>query len=159
MKKVKVEAVQILGEGGSALSLVSGFTLALAFIFLGPSACGRTEEPSASSAATPVVQKATSRPADAESRVETSVVAYSSVKVALTLAGKVAYGEDRYSKISSPLQGRVVEVRAHLGDHVKAGDVLLVIDSAEMTAGYSAFVKEYFELDCDRRAARLAKGL
>ena len=39
----------------------------------------------------------------------------------LTLAGKVAYGEDRYSKISSPLQGRVVEVRAHLGDRVEAG--------------------------------------
>ncbi|MFO0730445.1 MAG: efflux RND transporter periplasmic adaptor subunit [Nitrospiraceae bacterium] len=38
------------------------------------------------------------------------------------MVGKVAYGEDRYSKISSPLQGRVVEVRAHLGDRVKAGD-------------------------------------
>src|SRR5438093_4627043 len=159
MKKVKVEAVQILREGGSALSLVSGFTLALAFIFLGPSACGRTEEPSASSAATPIVQKATSRPADVESRVETAVVAYSSVRAALTLAGKVAYGEDRYSKISSPLQGRVVEVRAHLGDHVKAGDVLLVIDSPDISAAYSDFVKESSELEYATRAYGLAKDL
>ena len=121
--------------------------------------CGRNEEPSASSAATPVVQKATSRPVDTESRVETSVVAYSSIKPALTLAGKVAYGEDRYSKISSPLQGRVVEVRAKLGDRVKAGDVLLVVDSPDITAAYSDFVKEASDLEYATRAYGLAKDL
>ena len=165
MKQVKVEAQ---AEGKSfalwarCLSgcFASTSTLALTFfLVLLLSACGRTEEPSASSAATPVVQKATSRPADAESRVETSVVAYSSIKAVLTLAGKVAYGEDRYSKISSPLQGRVVEVRAHLGDHIKAGDVLLVIDSPEITAAYSEFVKESSELEYATRAYGLAKDL
>ncbi len=122
-------------------------------------ACGRTEEPSASSAATPVVQKTPSRPAEAESRVETSVVAYGSVKAGLTLAGKVAYGEDRYSKISSPVQGRVVEVRAKLGDHVKAGDVLLVVDSPDIAQAYSEFVKEHSELNYATRAYELAKDL
>jgi len=131
--------------------------LVLSLVFVG--ACGRHEEPSASSAATPTAQKVPSRPADAESRIETSVVAFSSEKAALTLAGKVAYGEDRYSKISSPLQGRVLEVRAHLGDHVKAGDVLLVIDSPDITAAYSDFVKEASDLEYATRAYGLAKDL
>jgi len=86
-------------------------------------------------------------------------VAYSSERAALTLAGKVAYGEDRYSKISSPVQGRVVEVRAKLGDHVKAGDVLLVVDSPDITAAYSDFVKESSELEYATRAYGLAKDL
>ncbi|MGH7166891.1 MAG: efflux RND transporter periplasmic adaptor subunit, partial [Nitrospiraceae bacterium] len=73
--------------------------------------------------------------------------------------GKVAYGEDRYSKISSPLQGRVMEVRAKLGDRVKAGDVLLVIDSPDITAAYSDFIKEASDLEYATRAYGLAKDL
>ena len=126
-------------------------------------ACGRTEAPDASNAATPAVQKgsrkAPSPPTDIQSRIETAVVDYSSVKPELTLAGKLAYGEDRYSKISSPLQGRVVEVRAKLGDRVKAGDVLMVIDSPDITAVYSEFVKEASDLEYATRAYELAKDL
>ncbi len=119
--------------------------------------CGRAEEPSQSNAATPPVSPAPV--AEAQPRIETAVVEYSPVKPALVLAGKVAYGEDRYSKISSPLQGRVVEVRVHLGDRVKAGDTLLVIDSPDITAAYSDFIKEASELEYATRAYELAKDL
>jgi cobalt-zinc-cadmium efflux system membrane fusion protein len=94
-----------------------------------------------------------------QSRVETAVVSTSAVNPTVALAGKVAYGEDRYSKISSPLQGRVVEVRAKLGDRVKVGDILMVIDSPDITAAYSDFVKEASELEFSTRAYDLAKDL
>ncbi len=135
-------------------ALTLTLTLALAW-----SACGRTEAPGPSSAATPTVQKAPSPPADIQSRIETAVADYSQVNSELTLAGKVAYGEDRYSKISSPLQGRVLEVRVKLGDRVKAGDVLLLIDSPDITAAYSEFVKEASDLQYATRAYELAKDL
>jgi cobalt-zinc-cadmium efflux system membrane fusion protein len=77
----------------------------------------------------------------------------------LSLAGKIAYGEDRYSKISSPLQGRVVEVRAHLGDRVKAGAVLLVVDSPDIAQAYSEYVKEDSDLQYATRSYELAKDL
>lgn len=93
------------------------------------------------------------------SRVETAIVEFSSSRQTLTLSGKVAYGEDRYSRISSPLQGRVVEVRAHLGDRVKAGDILLVVDSPEIAQAYSEYVKEDSELQYATRAHELAKDL
>jgi cobalt-zinc-cadmium efflux system membrane fusion protein len=121
--------------------------------------CGRTDEPGASSAATPSPRVAPPAPNEIQSRIETAVVAISPVKPALTLVGKVAYGEDRYSKISSPVQGRVLDVRAKLGDHVKAGDVLLAIDSPDITAAYSEFVKEASELEYATRAFELAKDL
>ena len=91
--------------------------------------------------------------------VETMVVEVGSSQQGLTLAGKIAYGEDRYSKISSPLQGRVVEVRARLGARVKAGDVLLVIDSPEIARAYAEYVKEDSDLQYATRAYELAKDL
>ena len=62
------------------------------------------------------------------------------------LVGKVAVGEDYLSKVSSPVQGRVVEVRAGLGQTVHEGDVLLVIDSPDLTAAYADYLKEVSEL-------------
>jgi cobalt-zinc-cadmium efflux system membrane fusion protein len=136
---------------------VAALTLASTFLLL--AACGRTDEPAASTAAGPNVQPAPAVPTPVLNRIETAIVAPGPVRPVLSLAGRVAYGEDRYSRISSPLQGRVVEVRARLGDRVKAGDVLLVIDSPEITAAYSDFVKEASELEYATRAYELAKDL
>lgn len=123
------------------------------------SGCGRADQPSPSdSAATPLTKTVPSPPAS-QPRVETAVVEFSSSHQALILSGKVAYGEDRYSKISSPLQGRVVEVRAHLGDRVKAGDVLLIVDSPDIAQAYSEYVKEDSDLQYATRARDLAKDL
>ncbi len=122
-------------------------------------ACDRHEEPSASDAATPPSRTAPDQPVDKQSRIETAIVSASAVNPTVTLAGKVAYGEDRYSKISSPLQGRVVEVRVKLGDQVKVGDVLMVIDSPDITSAYSDFIKEASDLEFSTRAYELAKDL
>ncbi len=125
----------------------------------GLSGCGRGEQPPRlgtppGTPAETAVPKTESRP-----RIETAVVAVSPSHQALTLSGKVAYGEDRYSRISSPLQGRVVEVRAHLGDRVKAGDILLIVDSPDIAQAYSEYVKEDSELQYATRAHELAKDL
>lgn len=119
--------------------------------------CGQHEEPTTSNAATP--RPAPVLSAAGQARIETAVVATSQGNPVVTLAGKVAYGEDRYSRISSPLQGRVLEVRAKLGDRVKAGDVLLIIDSPDITSAYSEFIKEASDMDFATRAYDLAKDL
>src|ERR1022692_2375830 len=113
-------------------------TLVLACLVL--SACGRGEESAVSHAATTAPQKAA--PAEeSHPRVETSLVELGSEAHDLSLAGKVAYGEDHYSRVSSPIQGRVLEVRAHLGEHVQAGSVLLVLDSQEIAQAYAEYAK------------------
>jgi cobalt-zinc-cadmium efflux system membrane fusion protein len=122
-------------------------------------ACGKGDQPANSDAATPPHGKTRPLPHDTAPRVETGVVDYGGMQQDLSLAGKIAYGEDRYSKISSPLQGRVVEVRAHLGDQVKAGAVLLVVDSPDIAQAYSEYVKEDSDLQYATRSAELAKDL
>ncbi|MFM8551208.1 MAG: efflux RND transporter periplasmic adaptor subunit [Nitrospiraceae bacterium] len=120
-------------------------------------ACWQQEEPTTTNAATPHPAPAPS--GAGQSRIETAVVSTSQVNPVVTLAGKIAYGEDRYSRISSPLQGRVLDVRAKLGDRVKAGDVLLIIDSPDITSAYSDFIKEASDLDFATRAYDLSKDL
>ena len=44
-----------------------------------------------------------------------------------------------------------------VGDRVEAGATLLVIDSSDITAAYSEFVKEASELEYSTRAQELAK--
>jgi len=126
---------------------------------VGLMACGKADQPANSDAATPLHNKTGAAPHNLGPRVETGIVDYSGQHQDLSLAGKIAYGEDRYSKISSPLQGRVVEVRAHLGDRVKAGAVLLVVDSPDIAQAYSEYVKEHSELQYATRSQELAKDL
>jgi cobalt-zinc-cadmium efflux system membrane fusion protein len=109
------------------------------------------------SGARPSPQTSETRP-DA-SRIETAVVTPSAASQVLTLSGKVAYGEDRYARISAPVQGRVVEVRKQLGEPVKAGEVLLVLDSTDIAAAYAAFARESSEMEAATRAYELAKDL
>ncbi len=134
-----------------AVSTVALFCLAL-------SACGRGEESAVSHAATTAPQKAA--PAvESHPLVETALVELGSEAHDLSLAGKVAYGEDHYSRVSSPLQGRVLEVRVHLGEHVQAGSVLLVLDSQEIAQAYAEYAKEDSDLQYATRAQELAKDL
>ncbi len=77
----------------------------------------------------------------------------------LSLAGKVSYGEDRYSKVSSALVGRVQKIHAKLGDFVKTGDLLVTIESPEIASAYSEFIKEHSEVSYAHRSYELAKDL
>ena len=134
-------------------------SLTMAVVLLTLSGCGRADQPAPSDAASVSAPPSGGAPHESQARVETAVVEFSASHQALTLSGKVAYGEDRYSRISSPLQGRVVEVRVHLGDRVKAGDVLLVVDSPDIAQAYSEYVKEDSDLQYATRAYELAKDL
>lgn len=121
-------------------------------------ACEREEQSTVSHATTTASPKA-GLAAESHPRVETALVELGPGVHDLTLVGKVTYGEDRYSRISSPLQGRVLEVRAHLGDRVQAGNVLLVLDSQEIAQAYAEYAKEDSDLLYATRAHELAKDL
>ena len=142
-----------LGYSSNPLPRLSS-VLALIWTVLFFSTCGQSDQP-------PKLGAATHQPSKngTPSHVETMIVEFSSSRQSVALSGKIAYGEDRYSRISSPLQGRVVEVRAHLGGKVKAGDILLIVDSPDIAQAYSEYVKEVSDLQYATRAYELAKDL
>jgi cobalt-zinc-cadmium efflux system membrane fusion protein len=87
------------------------------------------------------------------------LVTASPAAASLTLSARVTFAENMFAKISSPLAGRVLEVRVKLGQPVKAGDVLLVMDAPDIATAYSDYVKEISELALAKRNYELALDL
>jgi cobalt-zinc-cadmium efflux system membrane fusion protein len=91
--------------------------------------------------------------------IQTMLIEVPPALPALTLSARVTYAEDGYSKVSSPLQGPVLDVRVKLGQAVKAGDVLMVMDAADIATAYAAYVAEISELGLAERNYELTKDL
>ena len=54
------------------------------------------------------------------------------VPLAEPLNGRIAYNENFTARVSSPIAGRVIALKAQPGDRVKAGDALLTLDSPDL---------------------------
>jgi membrane fusion protein, heavy metal efflux system len=137
--------------------LVVGCVLLLALIVSGCGEGGKTEAVQTADKPKPAGQA--NQAQEVQSQIVVEAVQLKPISGDLSLPGKVQYSEDRYAKVSSPLVGRVVEVRAKLGDKVAAGQVLLSIDSADIGAAYSDFVKAESDLQLTTRNYELAKDL
>jgi cobalt-zinc-cadmium efflux system membrane fusion protein len=72
--------------------------------------------------------------------------------VAEPVAGRIAYDETRTSRIASPVLGRVTGQRVEIGDTVRAGDLLVELDSPDL-AGAQADARK---ADADEERKRLA---
>jgi len=84
----------------------------------------------------------------------------------LTAPAHVEFREGAESKIGAPLNGRVREVTARTGDHIKAGSPLVILDCPEAAAlrsavdGVQASLREArLALDRERRMAELGIGI
>ncbi len=103
--------------------------------------------------------RASHLPATLETQILTAQVTVGPSHPVLSLAGKVSYGEDRYSKVSSALVGRVQKIHGQLGNFVKVGELLVTIESPEIASAYSEFIKEHSDLSYAQRSYGLAKDL
>lgn len=77
---------------------------------------------------------------------------------AVTVTGKVAANADRIAHVSPPISGKIVSVRASLGDSVAKGQVLAALDSVELGEALSRYrqSKARLELAKDRLDRALA---
>ncbi len=92
-------------------------------------------------------------------QVQIEPVLASSEEVAVRTSGKAGFNEEHLSYVSSPLAGRVVSVTAHAGEHVEAGQTLAVIDSPDLGAASSEFIKARADLILAERNHKLAEDL
>ena len=70
---------------------------------------------------------------------------------------RVAFNAETMAHIGAPLRGRVVELKVKLGSAVKAGDVLLVIDSPDLGEAQSDFLVKRTTAKSSAPAAEFAK--
>jgi cobalt-zinc-cadmium efflux system membrane fusion protein len=73
--------------------------------------------------------------------------------------GNVQFNENKLAHVGSRVPGRVVEVRANLGDKVKQGDSLAIIDSTELGTAQSEYLKAKANFLAQEKAYERAKKL
>jgi membrane fusion protein, heavy metal efflux system len=99
-------------------------SLTAAFCLLS-SACGASK---------PADEGATQRPkpSAANAQITISTVDQQVVGKAIVSSARVAFDENRVSHVFSPVTGRVAEIVAQLGQHVRQGETLAILTSPDM---------------------------
>ncbi|HMZ77886.1 MAG TPA: efflux RND transporter periplasmic adaptor subunit [Rhodocyclaceae bacterium] len=86
-------------------------------------------------------------------------VASAALSDTLRVAGKVDFDERRVSRIGATVTGRVVEIQAHLGQTVHAGDTLAIINSTELGQAQIVYLKARAQADLQSRSVERARQL
>jgi len=77
----------------------------------------------------------------------------------LTLLGRIQYDPDQVVRLSSPLMGIVKTVLVSLSEHVKEGQVVATVESADIGRAYADFAKAESDLELAKQSYRRAKDL
>lgn len=95
----------------------------------------------------------------ASGQVQIEPVAASSETLTVRTSGKAGFNEEHLSYVSSPLLGRVVDIRVRPGEQVEVGRKLAIIDSSDLGAASSEFIKARADLILAERSYKLAQDL
>ena len=127
-----------------------------AYVFLGNGADESAPEPVVMkpSAEPGVLRFPTAAPQLAQIKVERAEVA--PVPLDEPLAARVAYDENATARLFAPIAGRVLEIHANIGDQVKAGQVLAVLDAPELGTAAADLAKA--QADAHQKKAALERN-
>ena len=116
-----------------------------------PAAPGETETMSA--------EPGSFRPSSAQmASLKIAPVALTTFRAERITDGKIALNGDRTTPVFSPYSGRVTQVLGKLGDRVKPGQPLLVVDATEFVQGQSDLVSAVNALNTARAQVTLAQS-
>lgn len=68
------------------------------------------------------------------------------------LNGKIIFNENYTARINSPILGRVLRIKAQIGDTVKAGQVLMILDSPDLGSALADAHKADADLQLKRKS-------
>ena len=80
------------------------------------------------------------------------------LKPSFMAPARVAFNAETMAHVGSPLPGRVVELPVRLGDEVKKGDTLLIVESPELGEAQSEFLQKRIQAQTAVPAVDLAKN-
>ncbi|MBS0356349.1 MAG: efflux RND transporter periplasmic adaptor subunit [Proteobacteria bacterium] len=104
-----------------------------------------------------VLRFPTAAPQLAQIKVERAEVA--PVPLDEPLAARVAYDENATARLFAPIAGRVLEIHANIGDQVKAGQVLAVLDAPELGTAATDLAKAQADAHQKKAAFERSKSL
>ncbi len=77
----------------------------------------------------------------------------------LRVAGQVDFDEQRVTRIGATVTGRITELQASLGQNVKVGQTLAVLNSTELGAAQLAYMKARAQAQLNERSVERARQL
>jgi cobalt-zinc-cadmium efflux system membrane fusion protein len=98
-------------------------------------------------------------PANFGAEIRVAPVGSAALSDTLRVAGKVDFDERRVSRIGATVTGRVIEIDAQLGQQVRVGDPLAVINSTELGQAQLAYLKARAQADLQSRSVERARQL
>ena len=98
-------------------------------------------------------------PADFGADIKVTPAGARSVSDTLRVAGRVDFDEYRVSRIGATVTGRVIEINVRLGQQVKVGDALAVINSTELGQAQLDYLKARAQADLQARSVERARQL
>ncbi len=127
--------------------------------YLRPSAPAKPDEPAIQrpSAEPGVLRFPTAAPQLAQIKTERAALA--PVPMDEPLAARISYDENATARLLAPIAGRVVEIRANIGDTVKAGAVLAVLDAPELGTAAADLAKAQADAQQKKSALDRARSL
>lgn len=81
------------------------------------------------------------------SGVEEGIASPATVRASLELPGEIQLNQDRLARVAPRLSGTVVQVHAGLGDQVRAGQVLAIIESRELAVAQRDYIESLHKLE------------
>ena len=91
--------------------------------------------------------------------LKTAIVEVGQVPTTEALQGAIVYNDDLTSKITTPIAGRVTKIYAQIGDKVKMGQPLVMIDSPEFGEANADLMKSESDLTLKNQAFERSKTL
>lgn len=92
-------------------------------------------------------------------QLKVDVIKTAPVVQSLRVAGRIAFDEQLLARIGSTVTGRVSSLNAQLGDEVRPGSVLAIINSTELTTAQLAYLKSQTTAELNRKAVERARIL
>jgi len=94
-----------------------------------------------------------------QSQIQVAAVLTTGVSETLRVAGQIDFDEQALTRIGASVTGRVTQIQAQLGDAVKKGETLAIINSSELSSSQLAYLKARSEKELHRRNVDRAKTL
>ena len=86
-----------------------------------------------------------------QAKIRTATVTRRALSGVIQTTGEVAFDQDRVAHVSPRVPGRVFRVRAKLGDHIKTGQTLAILDSIELGRAKADYLRARAQLQLARQ--------
>lgn len=97
--------------------------------------------------------------ADLQKKVTLVKVGQADIREVLRIPGSIQVDEQRMAKIGAPVTGRITEIDAVLGQHVKQGQALATLNSTELAQNQLVYIKALQQIDLQSKAVERARVL